>query len=90
LLLQYGYYATRKLSAVEPAYYYGAGAARRLQDTSSSVRPLFGNSFEAAAASSSSGVPLPHFLSRSLQSYGPYYSARRLQTTGGRQLSYYY
>jgi hypothetical protein len=89
LLLQYGYYATRKLSAVEPAYYYGAGSARRLQGASASVRPLFGNSVVAASAPSS-GVPLPHFLSRSLQSYGPYYSARRLQTTGGRQLSYYY
>ena len=84
----YPYYgsATRKLFAAEPSFNYQSG--RRLQEAASFVRPLFGNSFVAGAAAAD--VPVPHFLTRKLTSYGPYYTARRLQTTGGRQLSYYY
>ena len=56
------------------------------------MRPLFGNSFVGVGAAAGD-VPVPHFLTRKLTAYGPYYSAaRRLQSVGGRQLtqSYYY
>lgn len=99
-LTSYYYGGHRRLSAAN--YYYGS---RRLQSVGSPVfvRPLFGNSFMPSAHSSGAAdIPIPHFLSRQLQSTKSkgsyYYGSRRLMSVakGGyyygshRRLSSYY
>ena len=95
----YGGSHHRKLFSAS-SYYYGGH--RRMQESAPFLaRPLFADSFMPTARTTTpSDIPVPHFLSRQLQTAGRqltyYYGSRRLQSTttgfgnAGRTLSYYY
>ena len=64
------------------AKYYYYQSNRKLQESASVVRSLFGNNFV--------DVSVPRLLTRKLTSYGPYYTTRRIQSIDGHKMGYYY